>query len=100
MLSIFFKKPLTTTNVNDIHTKLNELSPAVLNNLSKYNKLNNQKLSLLKEKLFNFRHTYNNMPLKTILTNYYQTDSISKASKVMDTCTKTLAINKNNFNKY
>ena len=70
------------------------------NNLSKYNKLNNQKLSLLKEKLFNFRHTYNNMPLKTILTNYYQTDSISKASKVMDTCTKTLAINKNNFNKY
>ena len=40
------------------------------------------------------------MPLKTILTNYYQTDSISKASKVMDTCTKTLAINKNNFNKY
>jgi len=100
MLSIFLKKPLTATNVNDIHTKLNELSPAVLNNLSKYNKLNNQKLSLLKEKLFNFRHTYNNMPLKTILTNYYQTDSISKASKVMDTCTKTLAINKNNFNKY
>lgn len=100
MLSIFLKKPLTVSNITDVHNRLNEISPAILTNLSKYTKLNNQKLSLLKDKLFNTKYIYNNMPLNSVLSNYYQTDSISKASKVMDTCTKTLAINKNNFNKY
>ena len=90
-------KTLTLGSIDDLHSRLNELSPNIMNNVSNYK--NFQKINIEFTKNLNLTSVNLNMNLKSFINDFYQMTSIEKNSKIMNSCSKTINIKKNNFLK-
>lgn len=86
-------------NINVLHQKLNELTPKLMESISNFNINRNQKLNFSSSKSLQIKTWNNYSNFKSFISNYYQTNSIDKNSKIMSECTNLLNQNINNFNK-
>jgi NADH dehydrogenase (ubiquinone) Fe-S protein 1 len=87
-------------NINDIHYRLNQLSPNLTNSLNIYKDSYQINLDIDIKKTTTRKIRFSTMPFKTIISNYYQTSAVEKASKIMHSCALELNNKKNNFLKF
>jgi NADH dehydrogenase/NADH:ubiquinone oxidoreductase subunit G len=92
-----FKENKTLNTINDIHSRLNELSPNLMDNISVYK--NSQQVKIKKNKNFNLGNINFNINLKSFINDFYKITSIEKNSKIMNNCSDTINVKKNNFFK-
>ena len=97
--SLITKNVETIEDINSLHYKVNELTPNIMESLSKFNINSNQNLHFSNSKGLQYKTFNNQTNFKSLIPNYYQTNSIDKNSKVMSDCTDLLNKNINNFNK-
>lgn len=88
------------SNVEKVHDRINQLSPNLTNYLNVYK--NNYQLDINIEikKTTTKKIRFSKMPFKTLVSNYYQTSAVEKASKIMQNCAIELNDKKNNFLKF
>ena len=86
------------TTIDDVHNCLNKLSPNLMNSISNFDLNKKQSINLEINKTFMFAIKNTQTTLKSFISNYYNTNSIDKNSKVMASCTTLLNNKKNNFN--
>ena len=99
ILSLILNINIKLDNIDEIHNRLNELSPNIMNSISKYKDLRFQNLHLLSKSNFNKVVKTNAMPFKSFISNYYQVTSVEKNSKTMQQCFDLVNTKKNNFSK-
>lgn len=97
--SLITKHVETVEDINLLHHKMNELTPNLMESISKFNINNNQNLHFSTKKGLQYKTFNNQTNFKSLMPNYYHTNSIDKNSKVMSDCTNLLNKNINNFNK-
>jgi hypothetical protein len=98
MLSILFKNDVNFENINEIHNRLNELSPNILNSLVNYNLKENFEIKFCKFKNQKTKNFLIINPFKIKIFNYYTLTSVERSSKIMKTCSNNLQKKKLNFN--
>ena len=84
-------------NVDDLHNRLNDLSPNIMSTLSSFKSLQTFKINLNKN--FKTCINFNPINIKSFIANFYQMTSIEKNSKIMKECANTINVKKNNFFK-
>ena len=95
MISIFFNADIDYTSIKEIHNRLVELTPNIINSIAKYNIHQKYKIhykSSTKKYIF-----IDNNPFTFQMSNYYLTNSIERSSKIMLECFNILEKKKNNF---
>ena len=86
-------------NIDDVHYKLNSLTPQVLESISNYELNKSQNLNYKRSKFSKITGQYANTIFKPLIFDYYKTNSVDKNSKVMTECSNSITTKKNNFNK-
>ncbi len=99
LFSLILKLNTKLENIDDIHSRLNELSPNIMNSISQYNDLKSQNLNIELKNGYNKIIENNNMPFKSFISNYYQITSVEKNSKTMQQCFDLVNTKKNNFSR-
>lgn len=84
-------------NIDDLHNRLNDLSPNIMGTLSSFKSLQTFKINLNKN--FKTCINFNPINIKSFIANFYQMTSIEKNSKIMKECANTINVKKNNFFK-
>ena len=84
-------------NIDDLHNRLNNLSPNIMNSLSLFKNLQTFKATLNKNFITHINFNFSN--IKSFISNFYQMTSVEKNSKIMKECANTINIKKNNFFK-
>jgi capsular polysaccharide biosynthesis protein len=86
-------------NLETIHTRMNQLSPNISSFLNVYKDNYQLNLNIAIKKSNSKSIKFSTMPLNTLISNYYQTTAVEKASKIMQKCAEELNLKKNNFSK-
>ena len=84
-------------NIDDLHNRLNNLSPNIMNSLSLFKNLQTFKATLNKNFITHINFNFSN--IKSFISNFYQMTSVEKNSKIMKECANTINIKKNNFSE-
>lgn len=95
MLSIFFNLDINYMTIKDVHNRLIELTPNIINQINVYTI--NQKYRIIYKSLINQYTFVDNNPFTFQIPNYYLTNSIERSSKIMLECFNILEKKKNNF---
>lgn len=96
MLSILFNQDVNFSSINEIHNRLNELSPNLTNSLFNYKAERTLNLKFKTNPALRIKNFVQANPFKTHMDSYFCSNSTERASKVMVECQKTLG-KKNNF---
>lgn len=99
MLSLLFNKDISFNTVQEVHKRLNQLTPKITNSLNIFEKKVTYKLNLENKKAFNSIFKWNSTSLRTTIFNYYNLTSIERSSKIMQNCSENLKNTNNNFLK-
>lgn len=99
MLSLLFNKDISFSTVQEVHNRLNQLTPKITSSLNIFEKKITYKLNIESKKAFQSITKLNSMPLRTINFNYYNLTSIERSSKVMNNCSESFKNTNNNFLK-
>lgn len=91
------KSQTKLSNIDEIHSRLNELSPNIMSSISNYKLNENQQLTL--QANYSKNISLNPVNIKAFIPNYYKQTSIEKNSKIMNSCTQLINSKKNNFSK-
>ena len=99
MLSLLFNKDISFSTVQEVHNRLNQLTPKITSSLNIFEKKITYKLNIENKKAFQSITKLNSMPLRTMNFNYYNLTSIERSSKVMNNCSESFKNTNNNFLK-
>lgn len=97
MLSIIFQNDIKFKNITEIHNYLNQLSPNIIKSLTKYKNDTKYKIQFSFYKNQNKKIIVENTPFRFSIFNYYNSNSIERASKIMNNCSNTIKKKYNNF---
>lgn len=96
-MSILFEKDINYSDIFELHKKLNNLTPNLLQNINSYNIQTKHEIEFIsKDKKF---IEINLAPYKSFTSNFYKNTSIERTSKILTECSNTLEKNTNNFLK-
>lgn len=97
MISIFLDNDIKYKNIQEIHNRLNQLTPNVTKSISKYKITAKYKITFEKVKNNKKYMFLDNNPFIFQTPNYYLTNSVERSSKIMLECSNILEKKKNNF---
>ena len=99
MLSILFNKDINFNNIQEVHKKLNTLTPNITKLLLKCNEKG--KFNLKYKNINNYIAFFNKQQtsFKSYIPDYYSSTSVERSSKVMAECSNSAKITINNFYK-
>ena len=97
MISIFLDNDIKYKNIQEIHNRLNQLTPNVTKSISKYKIIAKYKITFEKVKNNKKYMFLDNNPFIFQTPNYYLTNSVERSSKIMLECSNILEKKKNNF---
>lgn len=95
MISIIYNIDIKYTNISEIHSRANQLSPNIINCINNFNI--NTKYKILYKVLFKRYSLLDTNPFIFQTPNYYLTNALERSSKVMLECYNILEKKKNNF---
>jgi len=85
--------------LNNLHKELNNLTPNLMNLISKYKIQSRTLLNINYKNNLKLNKIDSLMPFKSFIDNYYKISSIEKVSKIMNKCTEAFNKKKSNFLK-